>query len=256
MTKTGIIGHTGFVGSNLDRQFNFDDHYNSKNIGQLAGHTYDLLVISGARAEKWKINQNPEEDEENIKVLTDALKQVEAKKVILISTVDIYPDPRNVDEDTNVSVQEHIQAYGKHRLELELFVRANFIEHLVVRLPGLYGQGLKKNAIYDFLHNNNLNQIHTDSIFQFYGLDHLWTDISTAVEGNLRIVNLATEPVSIKEVAKEAFGIEFTNRPEDKTPVVYDMHTKHAQLFGGPPYYIQDKEQVLDGIRCFVDKER
>jgi hypothetical protein len=34
---TALIGYTGFIGSNLARQFDFDDFYNSKNIDDIAG---------------------------------------------------------------------------------------------------------------------------------------------------------------------------------------------------------------------------
>ena len=35
--RTALIGHTGFIGSNLARQFAFDECYNSKSIGGIRG---------------------------------------------------------------------------------------------------------------------------------------------------------------------------------------------------------------------------
>src|ERR1041384_190726 len=95
-----LIGHTGFVGSNLARQTRFDATFNSSNIDTIAGRELDLLVISGVRAEKWIANANPEQDRAGIDRLLDALKSVKASRVVLVSTVDVFVPPIGVDEDT------------------------------------------------------------------------------------------------------------------------------------------------------------
>ena len=43
-------------------------------------------------------------------------------------------------------------AYGRHRRELEEWVERNIPEHLIVRLPAIYGLHMKKNFLYDMLH--------------------------------------------------------------------------------------------------------
>lgn len=248
--KNAIIGYTGFVGSNLINQSKYDYFYNSQNINEIEGKKLDLLVCSGAYAAKWIANQEPIKDRENIQYLINCLQQVKSKKVILISTVDVYKSPNQVNEDTPI-ILEGLHYYGKHRRELEIFVQDNF-DALIVRLPGLFGQGLKKNIIYDFIHNNMLDKICPDSVFQFYNLAHLWQDIQTALSHNLSLLNLATEPTSVREVAQKAFGFEFNNQAE-LTPVYYDMQTKYSDLFQGTKSgYIYDKNQVLAELKNFV----
>ena len=251
--STALIGYTGFVGSNLNQQTKFEGLYNSKNIEDIAGKSFDILVCSGAPAVKWLANKEPIKDRENLQRLMDCLAQVSAKKVILISTVDVYPVPVEVDEDTEIEV-EVLQPYGKHRLELEAFVQEHF-DFLIVRLPGLFGQGLKKNIIYDFLNDNVGDWIHKDSVFQFYNLEHLWQDIQTSLEHGLTLVNFATEPTSVEEVAAEAFGFEFTHEPQ-QTPARYDMQTKYFHIFDGcHPGYLYGKNQVLQELKEFVSKQ-
>lgn len=250
---SALIGHTGFVGGNILRQHAFDELYNSRNIETIAGRRLDLLVISGAPAEKWKANADPDGDRAALRRLTEPLESVAAERVVLISTADVYPGPQGVDEDTPIDAAS-AQPYGRHRYELEEFVASRF-PTLVVRLPGLYGEGLKKNVIYDFIHGNQEEKIHADGVFQFYGLERVWADVETAAAAGLSLVNLVTEPVSVAEVARAAFGREFTNRPTATAPR-YDIRSKHAALFGGRDGYLRDKAAVLRGITEFVRRQR
>ncbi len=244
-----IIGYTGFIGSNLIRQAKYDDFYNSQNIESVAGKSFDLLACTAAPAEKWLANKEPVKDKENLQKLIKNLQQVSAKKVILISTIDVYNQPVEVDEDTSINA-EILHPYGKHRLELETMIQNQF-DALVVRLPGLFGKGMKKNIIYDFLHNNLLEKINKGSVFQFYNLDHLWQDIQVAIKNDLKVVNFATEPTSVAEVAITAFDFEFTNQTQNA--VKYDIRTKYYQLFDGiQPGYLYNKSQVLLELKEFV----
>ena len=44
-----------------------------------------------------------------------------------------------------------LTTYGKNRFWLEKKITENFPNHLIVRLPALYGKNLKKNFIYDYM---------------------------------------------------------------------------------------------------------
>ena len=245
-----LIGHTGFVGSALRRQARFDAFYRSTDIDEIGGREFDLLVCAGAPAEKWKANAQPESDLANLSRLMRALETVHAREVILISTVDVYPVPHGVDEDTHLD-PEATQPYGRHRLLLERHVAERFPDVCVVRLPGLYGEGLKKNVIFDLLHENMLDRINPQAIFQFYGLDQLWADIAAARAAKLDLVNFATEPVSVADIAARAFERALPERDDLPRPR-YDVRTRHAARLGGRGAYLQDREAVLAGIARYV----
>lgn len=244
-----LIGHTGFVGGNLASQTRFDEFFNSSNSEQMSGRSYDLVVCCGARAEKWLANQQPDADRAGIARLMDVLATVRARQLILVSTVDVFQSPVAVDETTPV-VLDGLCPYGKHRFELEEFVGGRF-PTLVARLPGLFGPGLKKNVIYDFLHDNNLNRIHHAAEFQFYDLRRLWRDLTIAREAGLSLVHLATEPVSVADVARAVLGREFCNAPPI-APARYDFRTRHAALFGREGHYLEERSEVLQRIHDFV----
>lgn len=149
--KSALIGYTGFVGGNLDLQYEFSDKYNSKNINEIVGKSYDFCVCAGVKAQKWVANQNPEHDWNDIQALINLLEQTTISRFVLISTVDVYPYTSNVDEETVID-QSKLQAYGLNRLRLEEWVKKQYADHLIIRLPGLFGQNIKKNFIHDILH--------------------------------------------------------------------------------------------------------
>lgn len=146
----GLIGYTGFVGNNLDSQINFDKKYNSKNISEIKGESFDELYCAGVSAVKWFANQNPEKDILGINNLIENLKEVKAKKFILVSTIDIYDKLGDVNEGTIPNIEKQ-DTYGKNRYFLENWVKENFEDYLIVRLPALFGNGLKKNFLYDLM---------------------------------------------------------------------------------------------------------
>jgi nucleoside-diphosphate-sugar epimerase len=251
--QAALVGYTGFVGGNLMAQHGFDALYNSSNIDEIAGHSFDLIVCAGAPAEKWKANADPAHDLANIERLAAAVTRASARRFVLVSTVDVFGSPIGVDEQSPVST-EGLHAYGRDRRLLEERLAARF-DTTIVRLPGLYGPGLKKNVIFDFLHDNDVQKIDSRGVFQFYDTTRLWSDIEITMQHRLPLVHLATEPVSVADVVRAAFGIEFDN-PVAANPARYDMRTRHAPLFGGEGPYIESSQQVLDGIAAYAARER
>ncbi len=146
-----IVGYTGFVGSNLYTPERFQAAYNSKNIETAYGTEPDLLVYSGVRAEKFLANSDPEKDRENIEQAKKNIENIQPKKLVLISTIDVFRTPIGVDETSPIET-ENLHPYGYNRYLLEQWVRTNYPDALIVRLPALFGKNLKKNFIYDYIH--------------------------------------------------------------------------------------------------------
>lgn len=48
--RRALIGHTGFVGSNLNQQCEYSHCYNSKNIGDIKGEHFEEIVCAGIQA--------------------------------------------------------------------------------------------------------------------------------------------------------------------------------------------------------------
>ncbi len=145
-----LVGFTGFVGSNLCSQEDFDYLINSKNVESAFGTQPDVLVYAGVPSEMFTANSNPQRDKEITDNAFDNIVKINPKRVVLISTVAVYDNTCATDEDYEIK-PELLTPYGANRYELEKRVEENFEESLIVRLPAIYGQNLKKNFIYDFI---------------------------------------------------------------------------------------------------------
>jgi nucleoside-diphosphate-sugar epimerase len=252
---SALVGSTGLVGGNLLRAFRFDATFHRPDINRIRGASFDLVVCAAAPAEKWRANAEPDADWDNLASLIDCLEAVHAERFVLVSTIDVYPVPVGVDETTPVDAEAN-HPYGCHRYRLEEAVRARFPTALVVRLPGVFGPGLKKNLVFDLLHGREESFVRPSSKFQFYDLAWLWGDVNRALDADLRLVNLATPPVSAEQVAQEVFSVELPSTDAPVDEVRYDMRTTWAGLWGREGPYIRTLDEMLEAMRAFVARER
>ena len=281
-----LVGYTGFVGSNIYANGLINKVYNSQNIQEAYGLNPDLLIYAGLRAEKYLAN-NP-------------------KKLVLISTIDIFKSSIGKDENSTVET-EGLHAYGLNRYMLECWVRDNYSDALIIRLPGLFGLNLKKNFIYDFinvipfmlkkdkyaelctldcdlkkyyeLQNNGfyrcrslqpdekivlknkfkeigftaVNFTDSRSQYQFYPLEQLWSDIVIALENEIQLLHLATEPVTAEELYWHLTGEQFENE-FDSLPACYDYRTIHDTIYHGNNGYLYKKSDIIGKIKAFVER--
>ena len=254
--KSALIGHTGFVGGNLQMQGRFDDCYNSANIADIAGREYDIVVCAGVQAKKWLAIKDPSWDWGTIQPLLTALESVKAKQFCLISTIDVYPPPVRGDENA-VFRSEEQHAYGRHRYDVEKWVSQHFATYSILRLPGLFGEGLKKNVIYDLMHDNMLEAINPAGCFQYYSLDWIWSDVQKALEHGLRLVNVSSGPVTTQEIILNFFPEKAAAVGGSAGPAgSYDFRSIHANLWGGSDGYLYSKGQVVAAMGDFIRRTR
>lgn len=218
----------------------------------MEGQEYDLIVCAGLPAEKWRINQEPEKDQANIQKLTRTLSAVKSAHFVLISTVDVYPKLINLTENFDCGSIAHPHPYGRHRLEFEMTIKDQFPDVTIVRLPALFGPGLKKNIIYDLLHSNRLDAIDPNSVFQWYSIERLWADITKIRSAKIPLCNLFTQPIVTRDIVGRFFpDTKICSSPEQS--VSYDLRTLYGTLFDCPlPGYIQTIEQVMTDLEAWL----
>lgn len=149
---TVLVGSTGFVGSNIYQaaRDQIQAVYHSTNIEKAYGTNPDLLIYSGMRAEKYLANHEPQKDMELVYQAEKNIEKINPKRLVLISTIDVFKKPVNVDENSVIDT-DNLHTYGRNRYQLELWVREKYSDALIIRLPGLFGRNIKKNFIYDYI---------------------------------------------------------------------------------------------------------
>ena len=78
------------------------------------------------------------------------LLHVRCKKLMLISTIDVLPKGAEKYEDVQLP-EGSTSAYALHRIKMEQFVQEHFENVTIIRLPGIFGRGLRKNFIFDLI---------------------------------------------------------------------------------------------------------
>jgi hypothetical protein len=246
---SALIGCTGFVGGFLAGCERFDLLIHRANVDLLRCRSLDRAVCAGLPAAKWIANREPEADRANMLLLCETLETVTAASFVLISTIDVYPRMGGVDEGFDCSTEPN-HPYGRHRLEFERFVRERFPHALILRLPALFGPGLRKNVLFDLMTGNQLEKVNPLSSFQWYPLERLPEDIDRAQQRELRLVNLFTEPLATATIIDRYFP-DTQVGAEAQPAAHYDLHTRHAQVFGGAGHYVMSAQAALDAIGGF-----
>lgn len=229
-----LIGYTGFVGSNIKNQKDFDYYYNTKNIDEIVDKSFNTIVCAGVSGVKFFANENPKKDYDDIISLIEKIDKCFFNKFVLISTLSVYDNPAD-------------NAYGRNRLYLENYVRNNFNDYLIVRLPGLFGKNLKKNTIYDLINKDYQYLPDETSVLQYYCLDNIWADIECALKHNLKILNIGTEPIVFKKIL-DLFSIDSPN----SHIVNENMKSKHSKHWGKNGDYLYSKEETLSQLKKYI----
>jgi sugar phosphate isomerase/epimerase len=246
-----IIGYSGFVGSNLLQFYKFDELYNSSNFINAKNKNFNTIYFCGIPAVKWYANKNPEIDDKVINNIIDILNTITCNKFILISTIDVYEETDKLLDEDYICNYNNNHTYGKNRYIFEKYIEKQFLDHHIIRLPALFGKGLKKNIIYDLLNNNS---IPLNTSFQWYNLDWLKKDIDIIIGNKIKLCNLFTEPFETNEILKifeniykKKYIVDTNNKR-----IEYNTCTKYSKLFGNDNCYIRSKDLVIDDIKEFL----
>ena len=162
------------------------------------------------------------------------------KKNFIYDYIHFFPPMLNAAKFSELSAQEPI-----------------IKEHYMLETNGFYKLQDNGNhelkAAFERAGFSALNFTDSRSVFQYYNLAKLWTDIETVINHKITIQHMATEPTSAGEVYAYLSGKKFSN--ELSTPLKYDYRTKNADVFGGKNGYITNKQTILQELKAFVREE-
>jgi hypothetical protein len=201
-----LFGSTGLVGRALQEQAAFDQLYSSANFRDILflKQRIDHLVLCCLPATKWKVNQDPLADLQNIFSIVEALQDIHVERITLISTIDVYGHGTlSLCEADDFPLKE--PSYGENRRLFEVLIRAQFHSAFVqvIRLPALFHRLIKKNILFDLIHDHETEKINANSSYQWYPLERLWTDIAQCPLNGT--INLFPAPIETVEIMEEFF---------------------------------------------------
>jgi sugar phosphate isomerase/epimerase len=246
MTRSAIVGWTGFVGGELLRTIPDVDLYNSSTVQTMANKSYNTIYFAGLPAEKWRINKEPASDYQTLMNIIKILETMTINRFVLISTVDVLDCSIEQDE-TGTAYTSH--PYGTHRRLMEQWVEKNIADYYIIRLPGLFGTGLKKNVLYDLIHDNLVDSISLSSSFQYYNIENLKNDIDYCIYEKRRLVHLLSPPIQTETIVRRFFPDKIL-RCKGISTVTYKLETKY-----GRNKYWRLANEVLDDIGTFIQYE-
>ena len=266
MTTNCIIGYTGFVGNNIisnHSTIQFDEFYNSKNI-DIIRDSYNIILFTGLCGNVGYVNSNYIHDLENIKFFIEKLKNIKCNKFILISTINVYPNLNSKMIETEIlEINESIDYYGKHRLMFENFITDTYTDYHIIRLPSIYGKNLKKGIIFDLLNQNYLEGICIEDKLQFYDLSNLNEHIEYVCENKIKILNLVSEPIYVKDIVNNIFtDYKLINKSQiTYNDVIINLKEREPKVFNicsqyFKTGYVYNMNDSIEKIKYFVEHTR
>ena len=100
------------------------------------------------------------------------------------------------------------------------------------------------------MYNNEIEKLNPGSIVQLYNIENINIDINKAIENDIDILNISTEPIKIGEVARSIFDINLKKRNNEIFRT--DMKSKYGYLYDSKNQYLYSKKTLLNEIREFA----
>lgn len=247
--KRALIGYTGFVGASLLAAGGFTHGFNRADAAEARGLRFDEVVVAAVPC----LAAHPDDaaDETAVAALAQVLESLQARRCVLLSSADVFDAPGSFDETAEPAP---VSPAAARRRALERLVTAHFPASTLVRLPGLFGEGLKANAIADLL-AGHAEAIDPAARRQWYPLRRLAGDLERIAGAGLAVAHLAPEPLAFSEILARHFRT-LSPGPEGSAAPAPELSTRHAALFGGEGAYLMRAPQVLITLGDFLTQLR
>ena len=227
-----ILGGAGFVGSALLRACQRAGRdavgVTRQNYDEFVGTECGVLINANGNSKKFLAREQPELDFElTVESVQRSLFDFRPQTYVYLSSIDVYDDvsdPARNDETAEMDAGE-LSNYGHHKLLAETLVEGDVDEWLILRMGGFVGTGLKKNSVFDMLHNRPL-WVDAASRYQFLDVDALGDILFTLLEGghlNERYNVCGDGTMSLEEIGLGIDGWEPTYTIESPLVEHYEV---------------------------------
>lgn len=172
-----LLGGNGFVGSGFARWCAANGRelvvLTRTNYADYVGKRCSIFVNANGNSKKPLAAQQPLFDfDASVRSVRASLVDFQFDQYVHLSSCDVYPDCSSPATTLEEQVLDPSQQspYGFHKSLAEQCVRHGAKRHLICRLGGFVGPGLKKNAIFDIVWGEKL-WLDPDSELQFMHTD-------------------------------------------------------------------------------------
>lgn len=232
-----VIGAKGFIGSAITAEATARGYtvtaVDLDTYAAFKGASADLLINASGNSRKFIDDQDPVRGYElSVTSVMNILHDFRCEFYVQLSSGAIYPredDPAQNPEHTPLQ-PETMTRYGFHKWLAEQLVRHYAPQHLIVRMGGFVGPGLRKNAVYDLLTGGTLF-VHPDSEFQYMNTRDLARAVFTLYEGAAggeTLLNVSARgAVSIRRLAEQA-GISLPEEAFTRRRVRAELNVEKA----------------------------
>ena len=242
-----IIGHNGFIGSELKKFIPKPKCYNSSNIDKLKANNIKNLFIAAPSAIKFIALKDIQKDLESVKKLIMNINNTNIKKIYLFATIDAVNFENDFNENSNNDLI-FCNSYGIFRGLLEEFCFKNF-DTTIIRLPIIFNKNTKKNFLYDLKYKKYDFLPNPESKLQFYNIDNLKKDLEIIKKKRIKKINLVSEPIKVKIIYQKYLTkkIKFN----DKKIIFHNLTSIYAKHWNKKKF-LYKKQDILNDIKNFI----
>lgn len=251
-----IIGSKGFIGATLVAEAAARGYavtaVDLDTYAQHRGEEADLLINAAGNSRKFIDDQDPVRGYDlSVTSVMNVLHDFRYGLFLHLSSGAVYPsegDPQQNNEHAPLDPAQ-MTRYGFHKWLAEQLVRHYAPQHLIVRLGGFVGPGLRKNAVYDLLTGSPLF-VHPDSEFQYMDtrdLARALFDLCAPPPLPDSPLNLSSRGVvSVRQIAEWA-GVELPADTEDLPRTRAELNVDRAA-------HLLELPETAATVRQFIDE--
>jgi len=252
-----VLGGTGFIGSAVaaeaERRGWATTALSSQTAASAVGQSCDLLINANGNSRKYLARQDPALDfDRSVRTVARSLHEIRAARYVYLSSSEVYRDPSRpaASAEDAPPEWEALSPYGFHKRLAETLVRRYAPRWTILRLAGMLGPGLRKNAVYDLLAGAPW-RLSPDSEFQFLDtrfLARLLFDLLDRPESERGVFNVAGRGVVSLRTVADWIGAPLPDDPALPTARCEIAIERISALFAMP--------DTGDTVRAFLAEQR
>lgn len=243
-----VVGAEGFIGRRLLLACE-SWGWRASGLGKgqaLPDTEFDVVIDCNGNSRRYWAIENPCQSlDVTVAALCKRLTSLRYKTYVYLSTIDVYGEQGRAGQKTSSEEAslspEVVDTYGLHKILAEALVRHHAARMLIIRLGTAIGPGLRKNPVYDVLHDDPV-RVTVDSTLSLVTVDYLARTLQALIAGgHTGIWNVTgSRSISIREMldmVAKARNLDVSHFVwhENQIETCYDINMTKLAALGNVP---------------------